>query len=82
MQYANGAFKTIQDTEGYKNDCPYYDPCPLCYGCRNFGIYPSRCDTMCDTNHKKNICNVELHTSKNIGMMVRRQQIKLQQEEQ
>ena len=80
MRYANGSFKTIRDTEGYKNDCPGYDPCPLCYGCRNAGMYPNRCDTLCMGNSKKNTCNVELHTSKNIGKMVRRQQIKITEE--
>lgn len=79
MRYANGSFKTQMDTEGYINDCPGYDPCPLCYGCRNAGMYPSRCDTLCYSNVKKNICNRQLHTSKNIGKMVRRQIIKLEE---
>lgn len=79
MQYANGLYKTERDTEGYRNDCPGYDPCPLCYGCRNAGLYSSRCDTLCNGNHKKNICNRELHTPQNIGKMVRRQKIKLEE---
>lgn len=79
MQYANGRYKTIRDTEGYKHDCPGYDPCPLCYGCRNAGMYPDRCDILCMGNPKRNVCNRELHTSKNIGMMVRRQKIKLEE---
>ncbi len=79
MQYANGSFKTMQDTEGYKHDCPNYDPCPLCYGCRNAGLYPSRCDSLCGENPKKNICNRELHTPKNIGMMVQRIKLKLEE---
>lgn len=78
MQYKNGSFKTERDTEGYQNDCSNYDPCPLCYGCRNYGIYSDRCDTLCGDNHKKNICNRELHTSRNIAKMVRRQIIKLE----
>lgn len=75
--YANGRFKTQMDTEGYKHDCINYDPCPLCYGCRNYGIYPFSCDEICGSNHKKNICKIELHTPKNIAKMVRRQQIKI-----
>ena len=80
MQYANGAFKTICDTEGYKHDCPDYDPCPLCYGCRNAGMHPNRCNTLCMDNPKKNVCNVELHTPENISKMVRRQIITLKEE--
>ena len=77
MQYANGSYKTIRDTKGYKYDCPYYDPCSLCFGCRNAGIYPGRCDTLCMDNPKQNICNRELHTTKNISKMVRRPSIKI-----
>ena len=80
MKYVNGSFKTPRDTEGYKNDCPDYDPCPLCYGCRNAGMHSSRCDTLCAGNTKKNICNRKLHTPKNIGMMVQRNKITIQKE--
>lgn len=79
MRYVNGSYKTPRDTEGYQHDCPDYDPCPLCYGCRNAGLHSSRCNTLCAGNPKKNICNVELHTSKNIEKMVRRQKIKLEE---
>lgn len=79
MRYANGAYKTVRDTEGYRHDCAEFDPCPLCYGCRNYGMYPSRCDTLCMDNPKKNICNTALHTPMNIGRMVRRNQIKVEE---
>ena len=79
MRYANGSFKTQKDTGGYIYDCPDYDPCPLCFGCRNYGTYSSRCDSVCGSNPKKNICNRELHTPANIAKMVRRDIIKLEE---
>ena len=80
MKYVNGSFKTPKDTAGYQGNCPDYDPCPLCYGCRNAGLYPFTCDALCSGNAKINICNRELHTSANIGRMVRRQVIKLEEQ--
>ena len=80
MKYANGAFKTPKDTAGYKGDCPDYDPCPLCYGCRNYGLHAFTCDALCATNSKFNICNQSLHTPANIARMVLRDKIRIQEE--
>lgn len=69
--------KNKQDTAGYKTDCFYYDPCPLCYGCRNYGkYYISRCDTRCahtPSEKKFNVCSKpELHNPRNFAKMVTR----------
>ena len=80
MRYANGSYKTVQDTAGYQAGCAHFDPCPLCYGCRNYGIYPFTCDELCAVNPKTNICNRSLHHPGNIARMVRRDLVTIKEE--
>jgi len=74
-------FKTKYDTDGWRSDCFYYDPCPICYGCRNSYQYcHSRCDNICGHNKKKNICLSKLHYPKNFEIMIKRPVIDLDKE--
>ena len=65
--------KTKYDTQGYKLNCPDYNPCPLCYGCRNFDSSRIRCQNRCETtNPKHNICDKKKHTEKGLSLMIKR----------
>ena len=63
--------KTKNDVAGYKIDCSFYDPCPLCYGCKNFGRL-TKCDWECSRDTKKNVCNNKLHNPRNFAKMLHR----------
>ena len=77
MKYNNGRYKTVADTEGYKSNCPHFDPCPLCYGCRNYGYYINKCDERCGRNKKFNACDKTKHTPRILSRMIQRQRINL-----
>lgn len=69
--------KSKNDVEGYRTDCFYYDPCPLCYGCMNYHVIcHNRCDERCASSiskKKKNVCvNRKLHNPQNFAKMIRR----------
>lgn len=69
--------KSKQDIAGYKTDCFYYEPCPLCYGCRNYHKYCYyRCDERCartEAEKKFNVCTKpEIHNPKNFEKMLSR----------
>ena len=69
--------KTKNDVEGFRSGCFYYDPCPLCYGCRNYhAVCHNRCDERCahtPQDKKKNVClNKNLHNPVNFAKMIRR----------
>lgn len=66
-----------EEVWGYIHNCHNYDPCPLCYGCRNFGIYLD-CYDHCGDDKKKNVCNnKKLHNPKNFAKMINRPVINL-----
>lgn len=67
--------KTKNDVMGYKTGCFHYDPCPLCYGCRNYHVFcHNRCDDRCAASaleKKKNVCtNKKLHNEQNFAKMI------------
>lgn len=63
-----------EQVAGYIHNCIGYDPCPLCYGCRNFGRY-IKCENKCGNNIKLNVCNKpSLHNETNYGKMIKRPQ--------
>ena len=70
------------DTQGYITNCDGYDPCPLCYGCRNYGVY-NKCESRCGHNNftaKNNVCfKKELHNEKNFERMITRPRLDLDQ---
>lgn len=66
------------ETAGWRESCFYYDPCPICYGCRNYHTYcHSRCDFLCGDNLRKNVCTSKLHTPENFAKMIRRPYVDL-----
>jgi hypothetical protein len=69
--------KTWNSALGAEKHCPNFDPCPLCFGCRNYTEKAVRCDKCAEDNYKKNICNTERHTEKALGMMIRQTELKL-----
>lgn len=66
--------KSKYDTRGWQINCKDYTPCPLCYGCRSYDSKYIKCEG-CDNKTDK--CNVELHTEKNIALMIPREVIDL-----
>lgn len=67
--------KTINDPLGAVNGCQWFNPCPLCYGCRNHDSNFARCQKCFDTDKKFNICNTDLHKEEILSMMIRRETI-------
>lgn len=67
--------KKVNDVRGYKINCANFNPCPLCFGCRNADPKYIKCEKCMES--KYDICNTDLHTEKAISMMVPRQTIKI-----
>lgn len=62
-----------RDVQGYRDNCFYYDPCPICYGCRNYHVYcVSRCDNRCGDDIHKNVCISKFHTPENFAKIIQR----------
>ena len=51
--------------------CPRFDPCPLCFGCRNYDSGTVACDKCCDHDFKGNVCNTGKHTEHALNLMLR-----------
>lgn len=66
--------KTMHDVLGWQMDCINYDPCPLCYGCRNFDVSYKKCEK-CNENAKRDVCNRVRHTPKALAMMINKKPI-------
>lgn len=56
---------------GAQMNCPNFDPCPLCFGCRSYSSSVNRCKKCYEDNKKQNICNRELHTETALSMMLK-----------
>ena len=75
---ANGNKKPI-DVWGARNECPNFEQCPLCYGCRNYDSSVEKCYRNCYRNNAKiNICNTEKHKSKLIAKFVPIRELKVE----
>lgn len=61
--------KSKYDTQGWQTDCFYYEPCPLCFGCRNYGDH-IKCEYRCGEAVKKNVCTSNYHYPKNFEKMI------------
>lgn len=73
--------KTVNDVAGYISECGYYEPCPICYGCRNAYKYCSyRCDNRCAGDKKQNICTSPLHYPANFEKIISRPRLDLDAE--
>ena len=67
--------KTIHSALGAKNGCVNFNPCPLCYGCRNYDSRYLACD-VCAMDAKKNICDTKKHTEEALLFMIHKDTIK------
>lgn len=63
--------KTWNSPFGALINCPDFDPCHLCYGCRNYTSYRVKCEQCRRDNEKDNICKREIHTEKALFMMLK-----------
>lgn len=68
--------KQPQDVLGNKIQCPRFQQCPLCYGCRNYDTSNLDC-AKCTENKKRDICNREVHTDELIAKFIQRNKIKV-----
>ena len=66
--------KTKESVKGFKINCPNYDPCPLCYGCRAYDPSYYECTTECGGS-KRDICNTQKHNDKALNLMIRRPRV-------
>lgn len=62
--------KTKESVKGAKINCPNYDPCPLCYGCRAYDASYYKCITEC-RNSKRDVCNTHKHNDRALNLMIR-----------
>lgn len=65
--------KTIEGVEGFKKNCPNYEPCPLCYGCRAYDASYYEC-AQCAKN-KQNICDRKRHTDRALNKMYGKKEV-------
>lgn len=67
--------KTHHDVRGQRINCPDYEMCPLCYGCRAFNPKYAKCITCKEENAKQNLCKTERHRSDLLEKMITREKI-------
>lgn len=68
--------KTIHDVLGWVINCKDFNPCPVCYGCRNYDPSRLKCINHCEEQNKKfNTCDRTIHTEKALSMFIRREKI-------
>ncbi len=68
---------------GYREGCFYYDPCPICFGCRNYRTYcNSKCEIHCDEDKKNNVCKNEKHNPSNFEKLIMRPKIVINTKEE
>lgn len=60
---------------GKKMNCPNFNQCPICYGCRSYTTTFVECEK-CIANKKRDVCNTELHKSDLIEKLIRKDEIK------
>lgn len=63
--------KTINSALGARISCVNFNPCKLCYGCRNYSSAILKCRKCYEDNAKYNICNREKHTDYALNLMIR-----------
>ena len=69
--------KSPQDVYGWQTQCPNFEQCPLCYGCRNYDKNVIKCEVHCGANTKTNVCNTAKHKEKLIAKFITKEVIKL-----
>lgn len=69
--------KNPHDVRGMRIDCPDFEQCALCYGCRAFSSKYLKCLECKSENEKKNICRTDKHRADLVEKMVTKECIKL-----
>ena len=69
--------KKPEDVRGFKIDCPMYEKCPLCFGCRAFDPHYEECRNCEIDNKKQNVCNTTKHRSDLLEKMITRPVIQI-----
>jgi len=67
--------KTIADVKGSLINCKDFNPCPMCYGCRNFTTNRVRCVNKCGVNEKFDTCNTNRHRPDLLARMITKERI-------
>ena len=62
--------KNPNDVRGVRIDCPSYEKCTLCFGCRAFNPHYEECRQCEAENKKQNICNTEKHKAHLVAKMI------------
>ena len=68
MQYGEIMNKNKNDVIGYKIQCPEFNQCPICYGCRAYDPSNERCVKLC--NSSKHRCNTARHKADLLSKML------------
>lgn len=68
-----------EDVRGYRDYCFYYEPCPICYGCRNYNAAycPPGGHYECSRDVKNNVCTSQYHTPENFAKVIQRPVVNL-----
>ena len=69
--------KSVHDVRGWKERCPNFQSCPLCYGCRRYNSTDPDCLICLQENKKFNICNTDLHKDDVTAKMITKNNILL-----
>lgn len=73
--------KEPKDVLGYQINCPDYQQCPLCYGCRSYDPSYYKCVNLCGRNIKHNVCKTDKHKENLLAKMIKRTIIHINDEE-
>lgn len=67
--------KTPADVMGVQINCPNYEMCPLCYGCRAYNPSYVKCLNRCGQNEKFHTCDTKKHRADLLARMITREKI-------
>ena len=73
--------KTVQSVFGYLRNCPSFQACPLCYGCRAYDSKYTACEACRQAGEKYHLCNTAKHKNHLLDKMIQRECITIQTEE-
>ncbi len=69
--------KSPQDVYGWQSQCPNFQQCPLCFGCRNYDRSVIKCVEHCGKDKKTNVCNTERHKAELVAKFITKEAIRV-----
>lgn len=63
---------------GFREKCPKFVQCPICYGCRSYSSHDIDCEK-CTINRKRDICNKDLHRDDLIDKLISKNSIEFEE---